>query len=64
MYESDEYSDNNNVDNNGYCLSDCSRIDEDGMVQCDVCDNWYHFECVGVTEEEVEDDDFVCLECA
>ena len=29
----------------------CRGPDTDDMVQCDKCDKWHHFECVGVTEE-------------
>ena len=39
-----------------YCLEDCARGRvEDGsfMVGCDVCDNWYHGDCVGITKEQV-----------
>ncbi|XP_073821123.1 uncharacterized protein [Musca autumnalis] len=26
----------------------CNEVDNDDMVQCDKCDKWYHFNCVGV----------------
>lgn len=29
----------------------CKDIDTDDMVQCDVCDSWFHFVCVGVNSE-------------
>ncbi|KAJ6647996.1 hypothetical protein Bhyg_03221, partial [Pseudolycoriella hygida] len=32
------------------------------MVQCDECDRWYHFHCVGVGPE-IEDIEFVCNAC-
>nr|XP_029716733.1 transcription factor bye1-like [Aedes albopictus] len=32
------------------------------MVQCDDCDRWCHFTCVGVTEE-VKELSWVCLKC-
>ncbi|XP_055632766.1 uncharacterized protein LOC129773204 [Toxorhynchites rutilus septentrionalis] len=32
------------------------------MVQCDVCDEWYHYTCVGVTQD-IEHEDWSCQEC-
>ncbi|XP_058456562.1 uncharacterized protein LOC131433959 [Malaya genurostris] len=32
------------------------------MVQCDVCDGWHHFDCVGV-DDRVEDRSWRCLKC-
>lgn len=30
----------------------CERIDDyDDMVQCDYCDDWYHFRCAGVSKK-------------
>lgn len=26
----------------------CNAVDNDQMVQCDKCDQWYHYDCVGV----------------
>ena len=45
-----------------YCLEDCARGRvEDGsfMVGCDVCDNWYHGDCVGITKEQVRKPPYV-----
>lgn len=38
------------------------RTEESKMVQCDKCDEWYHYKCVGVKSEDVEDG-FVCNAC-
>lgn len=33
-------------------------------IGCDLCTNWYHGECVGITEKEAKKmDDYVCVEC-
>lgn len=40
----------------------CGKCDTRAMVQCDECDKWSHFTCVGVTEE-VEEHSWVCLKC-
>lgn len=40
----------------------CKSFDNSRMVQCDDCSLWYHFECVGVTQE-VENHDWSCDVC-
>lgn len=33
-------------------------------IGCDLCTNWYHGECVGITEKEAKKmDDYICVEC-
>ncbi|XP_058443961.1 uncharacterized protein LOC131425801 [Malaya genurostris] len=32
----------------------CENFDNDNMVQCDLCDSWYHFSCVDVSESIAE----------
>ncbi|TKY90673.1 hypothetical protein EX895_000671 [Sporisorium graminicola] len=52
-------------DNALYCI--CQRRQDDvegGMIMCDRCDSWYHYRCVGITEEDVElVDQFICPPC-
>nr|XP_029719453.1 putative histone deacetylase complex subunit cti6 [Aedes albopictus] len=33
-------------------MQGCGGPDTDDMVQCDVCNKWHHFACVGVTKED------------
>ncbi|XP_055632691.1 uncharacterized protein LOC129773142 [Toxorhynchites rutilus septentrionalis] len=40
----------------------CNSEDDSRMVQCDNCDGWYHFACVGVSQE-IEHQDWICTEC-
>nr|XP_029708335.1 uncharacterized protein LOC115254792 [Aedes albopictus] len=40
----------------------CQERDSDEMVQCDKCDRWIHFACVGVTEE-IADKSWSCPKC-
>ncbi|XP_062704257.1 inhibitor of growth protein 3-like [Aedes albopictus] len=40
----------------------CQEADNNGMVQCDRCDRWIHFACVGVTEE-IADRSWSCPKC-
>lgn len=33
-------------------------------IGCDLCTNWYHGECVGITEKKAKKmDDYICVEC-
>ncbi|XP_062542530.1 uncharacterized protein LOC134210505 [Armigeres subalbatus] len=41
----------------------CDKPDDDQMVQCDTCDVWHHFVCVGVSED-IQGCSWICLECA
>jgi hypothetical protein len=43
------------------CSDDCS----DNCVQCDGCEAWTHFECLGLsgTEEELGEDEWLCPFC-
>nr|XP_019931153.2 CXXC-type zinc finger protein 1-like [Aedes albopictus] len=40
----------------------CQEADDNEMVQCDRCDRWIHFACVGVTEE-IADSSWSCPKC-
>nr|XP_019534694.1 bromodomain adjacent to zinc finger domain protein 1A-like [Aedes albopictus] len=46
----------------GRTCKSCKGPDSDEMVQCDNCDKWHHFGCVGVTEE-VADHSWSCPKC-
>jgi len=49
------------------CMADCTRgrVDDGyGMIGCDQCDKWYHYECVGIREQEaVNMGEYICDEC-
>lgn len=47
--------------NENNCI-ECVQLDNVNMVQCDLCDSWAHFECVGVGPE-IEDKDWSCRLC-
>lgn len=49
-------------DTSGDVCQACRKCDTKAMVQCDECDMWSHFKCVGVTED-IEDYSWVCLKC-
>lgn len=40
----------------------CDAEDNLAMVQCDSCDHWYHFSCVGV-DESISDSPWKCNAC-
>ncbi|XP_072027925.1 uncharacterized protein [Amphiura filiformis] len=46
------------------CLCPVCKLPEDGrdMVGCDACDTWYHWSCVGIEEEPIEDK-WYCIQC-
>lgn len=53
------------VDNALYCI--CQRRQDDvegGMIMCDRCEQWYHYRCMKITEDDVElVDQFICPPC-
>ncbi|GAC95433.1 hypothetical protein PHSY_003009 [Pseudozyma hubeiensis SY62] len=53
------------VDNALYCV--CQRRQDDvegGMIMCDRCDQWYHYRCMKITDDDVElVDQFICPPC-
>lgn len=46
----------------GHTCKTCEGADTEEMVQCDKCDGWFHFSCVGVSEE-VADKSWSCTNC-
>nr|XP_029715742.1 uncharacterized protein LOC115259349 [Aedes albopictus] len=47
----------------GFARAACDQPDTQTMVQCDECDQWYHFVCVGVTSG-IADDSWSCAKCS
>jgi len=47
-----------------YCLCNDTYQDGDFMIACDVCDDWFHGECVGISEEEgIKMEKYICRLC-
>jgi len=49
-----------------YCI--CNRTEAEApdtmMIDCDICKNWFHGECVNLTPEEMEELEFyACPKC-
>ena len=43
----------------GKCNKYVRRLEQE-MVQCDHCDQWYHYICVGLTAKQAQSMAFVC----
>ncbi|XP_016150231.1 nucleosome-remodeling factor subunit BPTF-like [Sinocyclocheilus grahami] len=47
-----------------YCICKTPYDESKFYIGCDLCSNWYHGECVGITEKEAKKmDDYICSEC-
>ncbi|CAL8257563.1 unnamed protein product [Arctogadus glacialis] len=47
-----------------YCVCKTPYDESKFYIGCDLCTNWYHGECVGITEKEAKKmDDYICAEC-
>lgn len=47
-----------------YCICRQPGSDERAMIACDTCDDWFHADCVGVSEDSIRlIDRFVCPLC-
>ncbi|XP_055689203.1 nucleosome-remodeling factor subunit NURF301 isoform X2 [Lutzomyia longipalpis] len=47
-----------------YCICRTPYDDTKFYVGCDLCNNWFHGDCVGITEEDSKKlNEFICSEC-
>ncbi|KAN0065591.1 COMPASS (complex proteins associated with Set1p) component [Thecaphora frezii] len=47
-----------------YCICKSSYNEDDSMIQCDRCEQWYHYSCVNITEQQSQLIDlFICPVC-
>ncbi|XP_068889025.1 nucleosome-remodeling factor subunit BPTF isoform X6 [Aphelocoma coerulescens] len=47
-----------------YCICKTPYDESKFYIGCDLCTNWYHGECVGITEKEAKKMDvYICNEC-
>lgn len=47
-----------------YCICKTPYDETKFYIGCDLCTNWYHGECVGITEKKAKKmDDYICVEC-
>ncbi|CAD8195693.1 unnamed protein product [Paramecium pentaurelia] len=46
-----------------FCLCQQPVNPDRKYIQCDSCHQWYHLECVGLKEEELNDSEFFCKLC-
>lgn len=46
-----------------YCL--CRQLYFGQMIGCDICDEWYHLSCIGLTTAQAEKcEKFICIRCS
>ncbi|XP_077474388.1 nucleosome-remodeling factor subunit BPTF isoform X2 [Stigmatopora argus] len=51
-------------DNKLYCICKTPYDESKFYIGCDLCSNWFHGACVGITEKEAKKlEDFVCNDC-
>lgn len=54
----------NKKDTKLYCICKTPYDETKFYIGCDLCTNWYHGDCVGITEKEAKKmDDYICVEC-
>ena len=47
-----------------YICPQCEKPDDGTpMIQCDKCDQWYHWQCVGILTEPKADSNWMCTRC-
>ena len=50
--------------NKSSCKYDCGRRDTKAMICCESCESWFHFGCVNLTTDIVEQlEDWFCKQC-
>ena len=60
--ESSEIKKDNEIDVNNETVCICKRNCFGKMIACDECFEWFHYECVGIKEDE-EPDSWICETC-
>ncbi|OUM63822.1 hypothetical protein PIROE2DRAFT_22167, partial [Piromyces sp. E2] len=47
-----------------YCICHQEYDKNNPMIACDNCQEWYHFSCIGLTEDKANEiDQFICHVC-
>ena len=47
-----------------YCICESPYCPDLPYIQCDLCDNWFHYGCVNLEENHVSEiERFICLKC-
>ncbi|KAG2433067.1 hypothetical protein HYH02_012771 [Chlamydomonas schloesseri] len=47
-----------------YCMCEMPYNPDRPMINCDTCDEWYHPSCLGLGQQVLQQDNFVCPTCA
>ena len=47
-----------------YCVCEIPYNPDRAMVECDKCKDWFHYDCIGLTEDSPEcKPGYTCAEC-
>lgn len=57
----DRYATNRSSNNKYFCF--CRHMEGGTMIECDVCNEWYHLQCLGLEDDTVLEDRFICPMC-
>jgi len=55
--------DNSGPVRNPVLCSVCGESESEMMIACDKCDGWYHWKCVGITQDPLPNDVWFCSHC-
>jgi len=59
----DQQMDSSLPDESQVLCSVCGERESEKMIGCDKCDGWYHWKCVGITEDPLPNDVWFCSHC-
>jgi hypothetical protein len=46
-----------------FCVCKTTYNESRAMISCDSCLDWFHYDCIQVTTDELDDDEFTCNDC-
>jgi hypothetical protein len=46
-----------------FCICNGVEPADPGMISCDCCMDWYHYDCIGENPDKAKNDLYVCKSC-